>query len=78
MPRKINKRKATQAAKRKVAAEIEARKNRRWPGTRRPADEGTPRVGMIARHNGSAMTLAALLLGARAFARPTTGDSDEP
>ena len=77
MPRKINKRKAIQAAKRKAAAEIEARKKRRWPSTRRPADEGAPRVGMIAHHNGSSMALAALLLGASAFARPTTGDADD-
>lgn len=37
MPRKISKRKAIQAAKRQAAADAEARKNRKWPGTRRTA-----------------------------------------
>ena len=35
MPRKINKRKAIQTAKRKAAADIEARKRRPWVSTRR-------------------------------------------
>jgi len=64
MPRKVNKRKAIQAAKRKALEAEAARKSRRWPGTRRePAQDR--RVGMIAHHNASA-ALAALLLGIQA------------
>jgi hypothetical protein len=35
MPRKTNNRKKIQAARRKTAAEEHARKNKKWPGTRR-------------------------------------------
>ena len=61
MPRKLNKRKAIQAQKRKAQAAEEARKNKRWPGTRRD--------GLIAHHNGSPAALMALLLGAGADRR---------
>ena len=63
MAHKINKRKAIQAAKRKAEEQASKRK-RHW------LDEETRhqcRVGVIAHHNGSAMALAALLLGSRAF-----------
>ena len=59
MPRKINKRKAIQAAKRKAVAEDEARKNKRWPWARR--------VATIAHYHHNHAALAALLLGAKAF-----------
>lgn len=42
MPRKISKRKAIQAAKRKAAAEAQAMKSRRWPGTRRQPSGSHP------------------------------------
>lgn len=35
MPKKTNRRKETQAAKRKAAADEMARKNKKWPGTRK-------------------------------------------
>lgn len=66
MPRKINKRKAIQAAKRKAEEQVSKRK-RHW------LDEESQqprRVGVIDHHNGSAMALAALLLGSRAFGGP--------
>jgi len=54
MPRKINKRKAVQAAKRKALADETARKNRKWPGTRK--------VAIITHHGGSmAATLAVMM-----------------
>jgi hypothetical protein len=62
MPHKANKRKAIQEAKRRAAAAEEARKNKKWPGTRR--------VAMIAHHNGSQATLISLLLGAGVFDGP--------
>lgn len=65
MPRKINKRKAIQAAKRKVAAEAEGRKKHRWAGIRRSPDE-KPRVGFIAHRSvgpsAALLTLALLAL----------------
>jgi hypothetical protein len=53
MPRRVNKRKAIQAAKRAAQAAEDARKNKRWPGTRR--------VGFIAHHKKTA-ALTSLLL----------------
>ena len=59
MPRKISKRKAIQAAKRKAAdADAEARKNRKWPGTRRTA--------MIAHAHTNMHVLGSLLIAAGA------------
>ncbi len=53
MPRKINKRKIIQATKRKILADESARKNKRWPGTRRDVT--------IAHHGGFvAATLAVM------------------
>jgi len=68
MARKISKRKAIQAAKRQSAADAEARKSRKWPGTRRDDGGGSHagRVAVIAHHHNSS-ALAALLLGAGAF-----------
>jgi len=65
MPRKINKRKAIQAAKRKAAAAIEARKSRRWPGTRRE--------GAVHQHS-RMMALAALLLGGESWRARSSDD----
>jgi len=57
MPRKISKRKAIQAEKRKAQAAEEARKNKRWPGTRRTVT--------IAHHNNMAV-LGSLLVASAA------------
>lgn len=54
MPKKRNKRKAIQAQKRRAQAEQTARKNKRWPGTRR--------IALIAHHDRSFGTLMALML----------------
>lgn len=67
MPRKKNNRKAVQAQKREALAQENARKNKKWAGTRRDADEGPqmPRKVAVIAHHHSSMALAALLLGAR-------------
>lgn len=61
MPRRINRRKAIQAAKRKALATDELRKNKKSPSTRR--------VGLIAHHNGSSAALLSLLMGANAMGK---------
>lgn len=53
MPRKINRRKAIQAAKRRAAAEEEGRQNKRWTGTRKTVS--------IAHAGGNSMSRAAAL-----------------
>lgn len=58
MPRKINKRKAIQAEKRKAQAAEEARKSKRWPGTRRTIT--------IAHHHNNMAVLGSLLVAAGA------------
>lgn len=54
MPKKANNRKALQAAKRKALAEDEARKNKKWPGTRK--------VAIIAHHDRSMSATLAVMM----------------
>ena len=72
MPRKINKRKAIQAAKLKAQAEAEAKRNRRWPGTRRRFNEGPQEplhIGTIA-HSGAGLALISAMVTATILRRP--------
>lgn len=80
MPRKINKRKAIQAAKNKAKDAEEARKNKRWPTTRRAYSDDAPRqrIGIIAHHHKNMSVLASLLIAAQAdLPDATKGTSHE-
>ena len=60
MPKKTNRRKEIQAAKRKAAADELARKNKKWPGTRKV-------VTIAHRHTGSVGATLAVMAAAMQF-----------
>ena len=60
MPKKTNRRKETQAAKRKAAADELARKNKKWPGTRKV-------LTIAHRHTGSVGATLAVMAAAIQF-----------
>ena len=70
MARKINKRKAIQAAK--LKAQAEAKRNRRWPGTRRRFDEGPQEIHLgTIEHSGMGLAVMAALLTVNIGRHPT-------